>query len=85
MAAFLVSSIVVSIVVTVLLNLVIRAFPGTSADARARQVFGEYQPRVDEMPSTEESARVRIFFPWKQMLLWSAALTVVVNVVRLLN
>ena len=80
---FLVGSIVASIFLTLLLNLMIRAFPGTSADARARQVFGEFQERPDEMPPAEDAGRFRVFFPWKQMLWWSAGLTVLLNVIRL--
>ena len=82
---FLLGSIVASIVLTVVLNVMIRAFPGTSADARARQVFGEFQERPDEMPSPEDACRVRIFFPWKQMLWWSAGLTVLLNLIRLFS
>ena len=85
MAAFLLSSIVASLVLTVVLNVVIRSFPGTSADARARQVFGEYTDRPDEMPSLDDADRVRVFFPWKQMVLWSMALTVLINVIRFIS
>lgn len=80
---FLVSSLVASLALTVVLNVVIRAFPGTSADARARQVFGEEQARPDELPEPDASPRMRIFFPWKQMLVWSAVLTIAFNVIRL--
>lgn len=74
-----------SLALHLVLNVLIRAFPGTSADGRAREVFGEYQSRADEMRSTTDSSRVRVFFPWKQMLLWSMGLTVLANVIRLLN
>ena len=80
---FFVSSLVLSLVLTVVLNVVSRAFPGTSADARARQVFGEEPERPDELPDPDTSRRVRIYFPWKQMLLWSAGLTIALNVIRL--
>ena len=83
MTGFLVSSLVASLALTVVLNVVIRAFPGTSADARARQVFGEFQDRPDEMPEPDARPRMRVFFPWKQMLVWSACLTILVNVLRL--
>lgn len=84
MTGFLISSLVASIVLTVLLNVMMRVFPGTSADARARRVFGEEQQRPDELPAAEEQPRVRMYFPWRQMLLWSAVLTIVVNIIRLL-
>ena len=83
MAGFLLSSIIASIALTVVLNVVIRAFPGTSADARARQVFGEHQERPDEMPEPDARPRMRVFFPWKQMLAWSAGLTILLNLIRL--
>lgn len=83
MTGFLVTSLVASIALTVVLNVVIRAFPGTSADARARQVFGEEPERPDELPPPDDRPRVRVYFPWKQMLLWSAGLTILLNVFRL--
>jgi len=82
--AFLLSSLAASIVLTVLLNVMIRVFPGTSADARARQVFGETQSRPDELPAADDKPRVRVYFPWRQMLLWSAVLTILLNLIRLL-
>jgi hypothetical protein len=85
MVDFLISSIVVSVTITVVLNVVIRVFPGTSADERARQMFGEEPTRPDEMPAPDHPGRVRVYFPWKQMLLWSASLSVVLNAIRLLN
>lgn len=85
MTEFLVSSVVASIVITVLLNVTIRAFPGTSADARARQMLGEEQARPDEMPSTLDADRVRIYFPWRQILVWSMAVSVVLTAARMLG
>lgn len=83
--SFLVRSLVASAALTVVLNVVIRAFPGTSADARARQVFGEHQERVDEMPSLEDAKRIRLFFPWRQIVMWSVGVTLLLNVIALID
>ena len=48
-------------------------------------MFGEEPTRPDEMPAPDHPGRVRVYFPWKQMLLWSASLSVVLNAIRLLN
>ena len=67
-------SVVLSIVLTIVLNVVIRAVPDT-AD-RARRKLEEAQ---------QDDRRVRVFVPWKAMLVASIVLTIVANVlIRLL-
>lgn len=67
-------SILLSVVLTVLLNVALRSFPG-GGDRAAR--------RLDELASRDpaDGRRVRVWFPWRAMLLASVALTVVVTVV----
>lgn len=67
---FLVTSLVLSIVLTVVLNLVVRSFPD-AANRGAR--------RLDQWASTPDNRRVRVYFPWKAMVVGSIVLTILVN------
>jgi hypothetical protein len=72
-------SIVASIVLTVVLNLVLWLFPG------AGRRLGEAVTRLVERSDKQEGAdpgRVRVFFPWKAMLIASIVLTIAINVLR---
>jgi hypothetical protein len=74
-------SIVASIVLTVVLNLMLWLFPGAArrmGDAVTRLV----DRSADQAP--DEPGRVRFYFPWKAMLIGSIALTIAINVVLLL-
>ena len=71
---WLVASIVLSVVLTLLLNVALRAFP----DAGRR--LAERASRLDDDARTNGS-RVRVFAPWKAMILVSALLTILVNLV----
>jgi len=70
-------SIVASVVLTVVLNVAIRVFPG--AGRRVAQAVARLT-----LPSPEETRsgdrRVRVFIPWKAMIIGSVVLTIVVNV-----
>jgi hypothetical protein len=68
--SWLVASLVLSIVLTVVLNLAPRAFPRASERATRR---------VDDGGAAQPSG-VRVYFPWKAMLIGSVVLTIVVNV-----
>lgn len=85
MIEFLLSSVVASIALTVVINVILRLFPGTSADARARQVVGEWSARVDEMPSADDAGRLRVYFPWRQILLGALLIGGVLYAARLLG
>jgi hypothetical protein len=76
--SWLVLSLVLSIVLTVVLNLGARAFPNGS------RRLGERGAEWVASRPAYESRRVRVFFPWKAMLIASIALTVLVNVVAAL-
>lgn len=85
---FLATSIVLSVVATVLLNVVPRLFP------RQTQSIGQrIDERVSDMTERSTDGRpgetghdrsggpsVRVFFPWKAMLIGSVVLTVLLNV-----
>jgi hypothetical protein len=70
-------SIGISVVLTVLLNLAVRAFPGTAR--RLARSLTTFTSGPHAAPTNDR--RVRVDMPWKAMLLGSLILTVVVNVV----
>lgn len=75
---WLLISIVASVVLTVLLNLGLRAFPG-AGDRAAR---GLYERMPDEPAGGwDRRPQVRVWFPWKAMLIASVLLTLVLNLV----
>jgi hypothetical protein len=71
-------SLVLSVVLTVALNLGVRAFPN-----RSRQL-GERSEQWFADRAVDDGPRVRVFFPWKAMLIGSIGLTVLVNVIAAL-
>ncbi len=81
MLDFLILSIVGSVVLTILLNVLPMLFPKASA-----KVERKVHEKMTEAVAKQEDGtqpRVRVFFPWKAMLLASVVLTVLVNVVGL--
>ena len=83
MPDWLLFSIVASIGLTAILNLVPMLFPNASRHAQERlmEQMREQQRRID---APEPGPRVRVFFPWKAMLVGSIVLTVIVNLVGVL-
>ena len=75
---WLVISVGLSVILTVLLNVGLRAFPG-AGDRVARSFTTFTSPSADDARTNDRS--VRVFLPWKAMILGSLILTVVVNVV----
>ena len=78
--SWLAFSIVASIVLTIVLNVALRAFPGASrrlGDALSRWA----EPGERDGYADEPQPRVRWYFPWKAMLIGSIVLTVVINIV----
>ena len=81
MSDFLLTSIVASVVLTVVVNLIPRFFPGASRKAERKLV--ESIQHAEERDARGEGPRVRVFFPWKIMLIASIVLTVLVNLIGL--
>ena len=73
---WLVTSIVLSVVLTIVLNAGVRMFP-RATERTARRFDDWTRPPLDD-----EGPRVRVFFPWRAMLLASIVLTVVLNMGR---
>ena len=72
-------SLVLSLVLTVGLNLAARAFPNS------RRGFEERAAGRLEAQPDREPPKVRVLFPWKAMLIGSIALTVLLNVITALG
>jgi len=71
-------SVALSIVLTVVLNVGLRLFPDVRRRV-ARAMTESTWPGADEARS--RNRRVRLWFPWKAMILGSLLLTVLVNLV----
>ena len=75
---WLVISVGLSVILTVLLNVGLRAFPDAGHRV-ARSLTTFTTPSADDARTNDP--RVRVFIPWRAILLGSLILTIVVNVV----
>lgn len=81
MPNWLIVSIVGSVVLTVLLNLLPMLFPKTARRAQERMIE-EIQKQHDwEDDAARPGPSVKVFFPWKTMLIGSLLLTVLINLI----
>lgn len=71
-------SIALSVILTVFVNVGLRAFPDASRRVASR-VTKRTAPTADETPTSDR--RVGVWMPWKAMILGSVILTIVVNLV----
>lgn len=79
MSSFLWASLVGSVILTLVLNVVPRLFPGPTR--KAEQKLHDYLVDAEDARSPDTPQRkVKVFFPWKGMLVASVVLTVLVNV-----
>ena len=83
MPDFILYSIIASVVLTLALNIIPRLFPNAS-----RRTMDTLQEKMEEQTRQVENGerpRVKVFFPWKFMLLASVVLTVFLNLGSLLR
>jgi len=86
MQDFLVHSLIASVVLTVLINVLPRFMPNASRKIerniheKIEQAFNE----DDERKANGDKPRIRVFFPWKAMLVISIVLTVLLNLTGLI-
>jgi hypothetical protein len=78
---WLLISVVLSVVLTIVLNVGVRAFPGAGDRAARRMDEWAAPPPEGRDDARMPRRRVRVFFPWKGMLIGSLILTVLLNVV----
>ena len=76
---FLLTSIIGSVILTILLNVLPLMFP--DAAAKMQRKIKENAKRAIAQHEDDGQPRVKVFFPWKTMLLVSVILTVLVNLV----
>lgn len=81
MGNFILYSIVGSVVLTLLLNFLPLIFPNFAANAMRK--LEESARRTIDQHEDDNQPRVKVFFPWKGMLIGSVILTILVNVLRL--
>jgi hypothetical protein len=70
-------SVVLSLVLTLALNILVRLFPGGAR--RAMNWFDDLSAQHSDEPATSRS-RVKVVVPWKTMIAVSIVLTVAINV-----
>lgn len=83
MNTFLITSIVGSVILTVLLNLIPVIFPNLAA--KAQKKLAEHAQKSIEQHEDENRPRVKVFFPWRAMIVASVVLTMLVNFIGILS
>lgn len=81
MPNWLIVSIVGSVVLTVLLNLLPMLFPKTARRAQERMIEEIKKQHDWEDDADRPGPSVKVFFPWKAMLIGSLVLTVLINLI----
>ncbi len=86
MQDFLIQSLIASLVLTVLINVLPRFFP-----KQTRKVEKKLHDKIEEAFKEDDmrresgnKPRIKVFFPWKAMLVISIVLTVLLNVIGML-
>jgi hypothetical protein len=79
MGNFITYSIIGSIVLTIALNVLPLLFP--NAATKLQKKIEENAKRSIEQHEDNNQPRVKVFFPWKAMLIGSLVLTVLVNLI----
>ena len=79
MSNFLLTSIIGSVVLTLLLNLLPLLFPNQAANLQRK--VEEHARRSIEQHEDQNQPNVKVFFPWKAMIAVSIILTILVNVI----
>ena len=92
MPDFLVASIVLSVVLTIVVNVLLWLFPGTgrrlgeSVERLAERQSGAWDTQThDAQVDRRQRSRARVIFPWKAMLIGSIVLTVAINLLLALT
>ena len=83
MSDFILYSIIGSVVLTVVLNILPLLFPN-AADKMQRKIE-ENARRSIEQHQNDDLPKVKVFFPWKAMLTASVVLTVIVNLISFIS
>jgi hypothetical protein len=79
MSNFIIYSILASVLLTAALNILPLLFP--DAAAKVQKKIGENARQAIEQHEDDGRPRVKVFFPWKVMLIGSIVLTILVNLI----
>ena len=71
----------ISVVLTIVFNVAIRAFPGVQRAITRWLTSAVPPPGHGEDPGAQRRSGVRVIFPWRAMIVASVLLTVMLNVV----
>lgn len=77
---FILFSVIGSVVLTIVLNVLPLLFP--KAADKLQHKIEENARRAIEQHEDDNQPKVKVFFPWKAMLIGSIVLTVLLNVVN---
>ena len=83
MNEFILYSIIGSVVLTILLNVLPLLFP--NASDKLQKKIEENARRSIDQHQNDNQPRVKVFFPWKAMLIGSVVLTILVNLISWLS
>ncbi len=79
MSNFIIYSILASVVLTAVLNILPLLFP--NAATKVQKKIEENARQAIEQHEDDDRPRVKVFFPWKVMLIGSIVLTILVNLI----
>ena len=82
MKDFLLTSLIASILLTLALNFLPALFPNAAAKAERKIV--EKMQQTHDNRINPHTPKMRVFFPWKAMILISIGLTIAVNLIGML-
>ena len=83
MSNFILYSIIGSIVLTIIINVLPLLFP--NAATKLQKKIEENARNAIEQHEDSNQPRVKVFFPWKAMLIGSIILTVLVNLIGMFS
>lgn len=83
MSNFLLFSVIGSVVLTILINVLPIMFP--NAANKVQQKIEENARKSIQQHEDDQQPSVKVFFPWKIMLIGSILLTVLVNLIGYLS
>ena len=83
MSNFIIYSIVGSVVLTVVLNVLPLLFP--NAATKLQKKIEDNDRSAIEQHENSNQPRVKVFFPWKAMLIGSIILTLLVNLIGIFS
>ncbi len=83
MGSFITFSLIASVVLTVVLNILPIIFPN-AADKLQKKIEENARRSIDQHED-DNQPNVKVFFPWKAMVIGSIVLTVLVNLIGFLS